>query len=113
MRLYYFDTPGRAEFARIMFILGEVKFEDVHIPEDEWLEYRQKSPTRQAPFLVLDDGTTICQSAAISVFAAELAGLWPSDQVKRARSLELIATCESVRFHPLRMGRELVHRALS
>ena len=101
MKLYYFDVAGRAETTRIMFDLGAVEYEDVRFGREEWgSKYKAMSPTGQSPFLELDDGTIICQSTATAVYAAERAGLWPSEPVQRAKVLELIACLEDVRSQP-------------
>ena len=101
MKLYYLDISGRAETTRIMYDLGGVDFEDVRFGFDEVAnKYLAKSPTGQSPFLELKDGTIICQSTATAVYAAEAAGLWPSDPVQRAQELELIACLDEVRFKP-------------
>ena len=98
MKLYYFDTMGRAESTRIMFELGGVTYEDIRFDREKWAtQYKPKSTTGQAPFLELDDGTIICQSTPIAVYAAEMAGIWPSELVQRAKTLELIACFDDVR----------------
>lgn len=101
MKLYYFDVAGRAEAARIMLDIGAVAYEDVRFGHEEWAsKYKALSPTGKSPYLELDDGTVICQSTAIAVYAAEVAGLWPVESVQRARTLELIACLEDVRSKP-------------
>ena len=98
MKLYYFDTSGRAETARILFVLGDIPYEDVRFDSGAWAsQYKGKSPTGQSPYLELDDGAIICQSVAINVYAANLAGRWPTDALQQARTLELLACWEDVR----------------
>lgn len=100
MKLVYFDLPGRAETPRLAFKLGGVKFEDVRLTREEWArEWKSKSPAGICPILVLDDGTIIHQSLACKVFAAQKAGMWPSDTVKAAQVVEVLASFMDVRGH--------------
>jgi prostaglandin-H2 D-isomerase / glutathione transferase len=103
MKLYYFDSPGRAEVARLMFSVGGVAFEDIRFNREQWVsQYKSKSPTGQSPFLELDDGKTLCQSFAIHYYAASKSGFLPSDAEAMARIVELNMCFEDVRFRPLR-----------
>lgn len=98
MKLFYFDLPGRAEVSRIMMHVGDVAFQDVRFNREEWVsKYKALSPTGQSPLLELDDGTKICQSSAISYYAASVSGFLPSDAVGVARTMELLACFDDVR----------------
>jgi hypothetical protein len=40
-KLYYFNRRARAEPARILFNLADVKYEDVRYEREEWLKHRE------------------------------------------------------------------------
>jgi glutathione S-transferase len=104
MKLYYFDSPGRAESARIIFVVGGVQFEDVRFSRDQWVsQYKAKSPTGQAPFLELDNGKILCQSFAIHYYAAAKCGFLPADPEAAARIVELNMCFEDVRSQHIRL----------
>ena len=52
----------------------------------------------QAPWLELDDGRVLSQSAAISMYCAGVAGFLPADPFQVARTVELISSLEDVRL---------------
>lgn len=102
MKLYYFDSPGRAEMARIMLHVGAVPFEDVRFDREEWASnYKALSPSGQVPMLELDDGRKLVQTSAITYYAAQLSGFLPTDPWQVARALEIDAHLEDVRAQPL------------
>jgi glutathione S-transferase len=97
MKLYYFGMAGRAETSRIMLRAAGTKFEDVCFDRASWeAKYKAKAPTRQCPFLELDNGDILSQSIAINVYVANITGFMPSDAVQQARTLEILATFEEV-----------------
>lgn len=98
MKIFYFDTAGRAETARIMLTLAGIAFEDVRFSGEEWAaKYKALSPTGQCPMLESDEGDIIAQSSAINVYVATKTGFMPTDEVARARVHELAACLEDVR----------------
>jgi glutathione S-transferase len=98
MKLYYFDLAGRAEPSRIMLRAAGMEFEDLRFDQAKWAaDYKAKSPTGQCPFLVLDNGEILCQTVAISVYVANITVFMPSDAVKQARVLEMLAAFDDVR----------------
>lgn len=98
LKVVYFDIAGRAEATRLTLVAGGQDFEDVRLSRDDWMStWKAKSPTGQAPLMVLDDGRIIAQSMALQVYAAQKSGLYPSDQVDQARTMELMACLEDVR----------------
>jgi prostaglandin-H2 D-isomerase / glutathione transferase len=106
MKLYYFDSPGRAEPVRIMLKLAGVEFEDVRFKRDEWMStYKAMSPTGQAPFMELSDGAKLAQSTALFVYAAGKSGFLPSDPLQLARSFEVLSN-----FDDVRSGLDLLHQ---
>lgn len=36
LKLYYFDASGRAEPIRMIFLCGQIPYEDFRFPKDEW-----------------------------------------------------------------------------
>jgi glutathione S-transferase len=67
MKLYYFDVYGRAEPMRMALHKYGVQFEDVRLTPEQFGELKTtgKLEYGQVPALELDDGTMLCQSAAI------------------------------------------------
>eukprot|EP01025_Chloroclados_australasicus_P044736 TRINITY_DN4874_c1_g2_i2.p1 TRINITY_DN4874_c1_g2~~TRINITY_DN4874_c1_g2_i2.p1 ORF type:complete len:354 (-),score=28.37 TRINITY_DN4874_c1_g2_i2:244-1158(-) len=97
MKLYYFPAPGRAEVPRILFSIGKIAFEDIRFPGAEWAStYKAKSPAGQAPWLELDDGSTLTQSSAIAQYAASLTGYMPSDALLQAKVFEVQGALDDV-----------------
>uniref|UniRef100_A0AC34QIV0 Glutathione S-transferase n=1 Tax=Panagrolaimus sp. JU765 TaxID=591449 RepID=A0AC34QIV0_9BILA len=50
-KLYYFDSRGRGETARLLFHAAGQEFEDVRFSHEQWPEYKPQSPTGKAPWL--------------------------------------------------------------
>ena len=84
---YFNDGKGRAELPRLIFIYGNVLFEDRTVSFQEYVQERdsEELPFEQLPTLEVD-GTIIGQSCAIARYAAKEAGLYPLDSVQAARS---------------------------
>lgn len=55
-KLHYFDGRGRGEAIRLIFVLGNEKFEDRRYDFDEWPKYKPNMPLGQLPVL----GKFIC-----------------------------------------------------
>jgi prostaglandin-H2 D-isomerase / glutathione transferase len=93
--LLYFNFPGRAWAIRACFnIAGKpVPDEFYTFPELQALKGTDKFPLGQMPTLELDDGTYVCQSGAITRYAAKLAGLYPADPMHALFVDEIIETC--------------------
>ncbi|XP_003386761.1 PREDICTED: glutathione S-transferase-like [Amphimedon queenslandica] len=53
-KLYYFPFKGRAEPIRILFAYKGIKYEDIRIPKDKWLEFKPQTPFGSMP--VLEEG---------------------------------------------------------
>lgn len=67
-KLFYFNLKGRGEVIRLIFLCAGQKYDDVRISREEWPSYKAKSPTGQAPFLEIKNGsrsTLISQSMSI------------------------------------------------
>nr|WET52677.1 glutathione S-transferase [Phaedon brassicae] len=96
LKLYYFDLPGIAEQIRLTFRMGNIPFEDIRISMESWMtEHKAKAPAGTVPYLVLDNGSVLCESGAILMYAAARAGLIPTDPVHGAyaqQALDLLAS---------------------
>ncbi|GEM_PF-2051474 len=84
---YFDDGKGRAELPRLIFIYGNVLFEDRTMSLQEYIQTRDSAelPFDQLPTLEVGD-TIIGQSCAIARYAAKEAGLYPLDNVQAAIS---------------------------
>jgi glutathione S-transferase len=79
LKLSYFDFHGgRAEPARLAFVVGGVAFEDHRFTFPEFAEVRKATPFGQVPVLSVD-GVQVTQCDAITRYAGKLAGLYPTD----------------------------------
>lgn len=85
--LYFDDGKGRAELPRLIFIYGDIPFEDRTISLHEYKQMRSSGKLffDQLPTLELGD-TTIAQSCAIARYAAREAGIYPLDRLQAASS---------------------------
>merc|ERR1711872_560930 len=84
--LHYFNLPGRAEAARLLFHLAGVEFTDHIISFAEWSSSKSdtaKFPLGQLPSLEVN-GEVICQSRAINRFIAEELNLYGSSNMDRS-----------------------------
>jgi glutathione S-transferase len=93
LRLRYFPFPGRAAAIRDTLRIGEVVFEDVHVPPDRFTEQKAAGefPFGSLPVLdVVTPGGTVsaAQSNAILRFAGRWAGLYPVDDPVRALKVD-------------------------
>jgi glutathione S-transferase len=79
LKLSYFDFHGgRAEPARLAFVVGGVAFEDHRFTFPEFAEVRKATPFGQVPVISVD-GVQVTQCDAITRYAGKLAGLYPTD----------------------------------
>ena len=84
--LFYFNSRGRAEVARILFAQAGVQYVDTRCNgRDDWLaNYKSKSPFGIAPWLEVD-GKKIGGGREIARFLGERFGLAGSDDVENAQ----------------------------
>jgi len=68
-KLIYFNVPGRAELARLLFHYGGQEFEDCRFERSEWPQVKDKMPFLQVPVLEVD-GQSLCQSNSIARYLA-------------------------------------------
>ena len=82
IKLFYFDSEGRAEHIRLAFLLGDVPYEDVRLSGPEFGKLKQEGKFKFGQLPVLEvDGKQFAQSAAIAFWAAKRAGIHPKDPV--------------------------------
>lgn len=95
IRLHYFELPGRAELTRIILAYGGIAYENVVIDRTTWPTVKTTMPFGQVPVLEVD-GKMLAQSSAIDRYAAQLAGLLPSDPWLAAKADELVAFLQEI-----------------
>jgi glutathione S-transferase len=74
-KLYYFNGRGRAELIRYIFAAADQAYEDVRFEREQWPNYKAQSPTGQAPFIEVQDGSetfALAQSVAIGKLSIKL-----------------------------------------
>ncbi|CAM1312815.1 GstS1 (predicted) [Pycnogonum litorale] len=74
-KITYFDIRGYAEISRLILVYKGIEFEDERIAFDDWPRHKHNAPNGQLPYLTLEDGTEIPQSAAMARFLAREHGL--------------------------------------
>ena len=96
LQFIYVDTPfWRAEVGRIALFMGGVKFDDVRIKREDFLNAKESGklndgtvlPFHQIPCLVVD-GVSIAQTGAIARFCGKLGGLYPTDDLVKAANID-------------------------
>jgi glutathione S-transferase len=90
-QLYYFNSRGRAEYARLIFAVAGIEYEDIRIERENWPKLKPgkdsysshyvivvKSatdmPFEQMPVLVVDESFKLAQSYAIARYLAKKFG---------------------------------------
>ena len=73
-KLYYFNTRGAAEVARLVLAQAEVEYEDVRLSSEEWAEFKPKTPYSVMPVLEVD-GQLMGGSMPITRYLARQYGL--------------------------------------
>jgi len=73
-KLYYFDIQGRAEVIRLVFKAAGVPFIDSRVSQDQWPDFKPKTPFGSMPVLEMD-GQKFGESGAILRWAARKFGL--------------------------------------
>ena len=69
-KLYYFNSKGRAESIRFVFAQAGVQYEDIRLNQEQWAEFKPKTPYGQMPVLEVD-GKMLSGSGPIERFLAE------------------------------------------
>eukprot|EP00826_Nyctotherus_ovalis_P014311 TRINITY_DN1397_c0_g1_i7.p1 TRINITY_DN1397_c0_g1~~TRINITY_DN1397_c0_g1_i7.p1 ORF type:complete len:403 (+),score=133.19 TRINITY_DN1397_c0_g1_i7:104-1312(+) len=84
-KLYYFDTPGRAEMIRMLLKHLKIEFEDVRYTKEEWPKIKAlgKFELNQLPAFECETcGLKLCQSDAIMQWLGMKNGMVPRDNEK-------------------------------
>lgn len=90
-KLYYFNTRGRAEIARLILAAAGQTFEDVRYSKDEWELHKSEMPLGQLPVLEID-GFKLPQSLTIARFLANRFKLAGKDNFEQAQADAIIDT---------------------
>ena len=88
IKLHYFHGRGIGEAIRLIFVVGDIRFEDCRYTIEEYRaasDLKSKFPFGQMPTLEID-GQFIGQTDSIARLAARIGGLYPADPVVAARS---------------------------
>ncbi|KAI9554252.1 prostaglandin D2 synthase-like protein [Daphnia sinensis] len=83
-KLYYFNSKGRAELARLILAYAKVPYDDVRFENAEWLQHKDRMPNGQLPVLEWK-GQLLPQSLAIARFLARRHNLAGSDEWQWAK----------------------------
>lgn len=81
-KLYYFNSRGNAEAIRLIFAQAGVKYEDVRLSSEQWVEFKPKTPYGTMPVLDID-GKILSGSGPISRYLAKQYGLAGEDDIAR------------------------------
>jgi prostaglandin-H2 D-isomerase / glutathione transferase len=102
-KLYYFDTRGRGEIARLIFLVAGEPFEDIRYDKSQWATLRLETPLGFVP--VLDyEGVKLPQSLAIGRFLAKQFNLAGRDNFEQAKVDAVVDTIVegALKFIPAR-----------
>ncbi|XP_059179298.1 glutathione S-transferase 1-like [Physella acuta] len=89
LKLFYFDTEGRAEVARIILAAAGKTFQDIRCNEDDWLQQKTRAPYGQVPVLEVD-GVAFAQSLAINAFLAREFGFYGNTNLENFKIDEIV-----------------------
>jgi glutathione S-transferase len=97
--LTYFNSPGRAEFIRLILEYGKVPYKNFFVQRADWQTLKPTTRFGQLP--VLRNPTTgweLAQSIAIARFVAKKANLYPKDDIEAAESDQWVDAAQDVRI---------------
>ncbi|ELT93242.1 hypothetical protein CAPTEDRAFT_113596 [Capitella teleta] len=92
-RLYYFDSRGRAEYARLIMVVAGVEYEDVRVKREDWPELKKDMPFGQMPVLVIDGKQKLAQSYPIARYLAKKHGLAGKTNEENLR-IDMFVDCQ-------------------
>lgn len=95
MKLYYFESAGRAEAIRLLLFHAGLKFEDKRFKKEEWPKYKDKFELKQLPALEID-GKILTQTYAILEYLGSKYGYLPKTYDKLYKVIFLMNTAEDI-----------------
>jgi glutathione S-transferase len=111
-KITYFGMPGRAEAARLAFVIGGVQFEDERIEFKDWGALKPNTPWGSMPFLTLSNGEQIAQSRNVLRFIGKHTNLYPlNDHLLAAKVDELLDVADDLNNKVNATGRGLEKEA--
>lgn len=94
-KLYYFNSMGRAELIRWIFIQAGIPFEDVRLTDQEWSEFKSRTPYGKIPVLEIN-GKMLAGSGPIARYVAEEHDLGGSNAFESAELASLYDLIEDI-----------------
>lgn len=95
-KLYYFNSKGRAELIRWIFLQAGVPFEDVRLTDQDWAAFKSKTPYGKVPVLEIDGKQLLAGSGPIARYVAEEHGLAGSSAFENAEIASLYDLVEDL-----------------
>ena len=95
-KLTYLPVRARAENIRMMLKFADIEYEDEIVAGAAWQAIKAAQPFDKLPVLTLTDGTKLAQSAAISRWVAQRAGLLPADPTAAAIQDMVFEGCQEL-----------------
>ncbi|XP_057375111.1 hematopoietic prostaglandin D synthase-like [Daphnia carinata] len=83
-KLYYFNTKGRAELARLILAYAKVPYDDIRYEREDWPKHKDRMPNGQLPVLEWK-GQLLPESLAIARFLARRHNLAGTDEWQWAK----------------------------
>jgi glutathione S-transferase len=114
-KLYYWGgkMKGRGEYARLMFVLGNVDFEEINQP-DKILPLVDRSglgnaayPSFAVPLVISPEGYTLSQSGAIMAYLGKRFGFYPENDNDEFHAIQIMNSVADFHsegrscFHPV------------
>ena len=87
MKFFYFDLYARGEPIRMALHLSGQQWEDIRVTGESWAAKKPSTRFGQVPVLELDDGTQLCQTAAILHYIGAKYGLIPAEPELQAHGI--------------------------
>ena len=96
-KLYYFNSKGRGELARLIFAQADVQYEDIRFEYggERWIELKPTMPFGQVPVLEVD-GTRIDNSMVIARYLAEEFGLAGSNSLENSKLAGIVEAVNDI-----------------
>jgi glutathione S-transferase len=110
-KLYYFNSRGRGEVARLIFAAAGQKFEDIRYEHSEWPSHKAEMPLGQMPVLEFN-GVKLPQSLAIARFLANQFQLAGKDNFEQAKVDAVVDTIHDLlsAYLPVRIEKDEVKK---